>query len=155
MRVLERFERTAKLHHLARSTMRCYRDWIVQFLAFHRDGDRWRHPRELGGAELGAFLTHLAADRRLSASSQNQAACAVVFLYKQVLVDEIGPEHLGRFAGLRSSRPARVPTVLSTDEVRRLIERLPDATTRLLGELLYGTGLRVSGGTNGAVLFDK
>lgn len=144
--VLERFERTAKLHHLARSTIRCYHDWIVQFLAFHRDGTRWRHPHELGGAELGAFLTHLAADRRLSASSQNQAACAVVFLYRHVLVDEVGAEHLGRFAGLRGSRPVRVPTVLGTNEVRRLIERLPDATTRLLGELLYGTGMRVHEG---------
>ena len=125
MRVLERFEREARLHHLAQRTIDCYRDWIVQFLCFCRDDSGWRHPRDVGGAELGAFLTHLAADRRLSASSQNQAACAVVFLYKQVLGDEVGPDHLGRFAALRSQRPVRVPTVLSTDEVRRLIAAMP------------------------------
>src|SRR3954467_14383974 len=97
MRVMEEFPRAAKLQHLARNTIQCYHDWIMQFLQFCRGGDRWRHPRELGAADVGAFLTHLAADRKLSASSQNQAACAVMFLYKQALIDELGPEHIGRF----------------------------------------------------------
>ena len=143
MRVLERFHRTAKLHHLAASTIGCYREWIVDFLAFHRDGTQWRHPRDLRGAELGAYLTYLAADRKLSASSQNQAACAIVFLYKHVLVDDVGPDHLGRFAALRSARPSRLPTVLSVDEVRRLIECMRPPLARLMAELLYGTGMRV------------
>lgn len=146
MRVMERFVRTAKLHHLARRTIECYHAWIVDFLRFHRQDGRWRHPRELGGAELGAFLTHLAADRRLSASSQNQAACAVVFLYKRVLVDELGEDHLGRFEAIRAKRPARLPTILSPAEVAAVIGHMPSRASRLLAELLYGTGMRVAEG---------
>ncbi|HWE03409.1 MAG TPA: integron integrase, partial [Tepidisphaeraceae bacterium] len=92
----------------------------------------------------GEFLTYLATDRRLSASSQNQAVNAIVFLYKQVLADELPPDHLGRFAAERSKRPKRVPTVLSEDQVRRIIDEMPaDSTRTLMVRLLYGTGLRV------------
>jgi integron integrase len=104
----------------------------------------WRHPRELGAEEVGRFLTHLAVDRRLSASSQNQATNAIVFLYKQVLADELPESHLGRFVAQRSKRPKRVPTVLSESEVRTLIEHMPAESVRtLMVRLLYGTGLRV------------
>ena len=78
-----------------------------------------RHPRELGAADVQAYLTHLARDRRVSASTQNQATCAIVFLYRQVLADQLEPGHLGRFEAERSTRPARVPTVLSAAEVSR------------------------------------
>jgi integron integrase len=144
MRVMERFHQTAKLRHLADNTIYCYQSWIEDFLRYHRIGRQWRHPRELRGPELGAYLTHLAADRKLSASSQNQAACAVVFLYNQVLVDELGEAHLGRFDALRSQRPQRLPTVLSLPEVRATLAALRPARIRLMGELLYGTGMRVS-----------
>jgi site-specific recombinase XerD len=90
--------------------------WIEQFLRFCRADQRWREPRELGARDVEAFLTHLARDRRTSASSQNQATCAIVFLYKQVLADELGEDHLGRFQAERSRRPLRMPTVLSTTE---------------------------------------
>ena len=106
-------------------------------------GRRWRHPRELGAAQVGAFLTHLAVDRRLSASSQNQATNAIVFLYKQVLADELPADHLGRFVAERSKRPARVPTVLSQNEVVQVIEQMPQGPRRLMVQTLYGTGLRV------------
>jgi site-specific recombinase XerD len=76
---------------------------------------------ELFTDDVEAFLNHLVMDRRLSGSTQNQALNALVFLYKIVLVD-IGPEPLGRFALVRSRRRPRVPTVLAVDEVRRLIE---------------------------------
>jgi integron integrase len=109
-----------------------------------RPGRAWRHPRELGAADVGEFLTHLARDRHLSASSQNQAANAISFLYKHVLADELPPDHLGRFAGERSKRPRRVPTVLSTDEARRILDEVPaDSPRGLMVRLLYGTGLRV------------
>jgi integron integrase len=99
----------------------------------------------LFAADVEAFLTHLARDRRLSASSQNQAICAIVFLYKQVLGEELGEDHLGRFEAERSKRPVRVPTVLSVDEVRSIVEALsPRSMHRLMIELLYGTGMRVS-----------
>lgn len=106
---------------------------------------QWRHPRELGAAELGTYLTWLAVDRRLSASSQNQAANAIVFLYKQVLADELPEDHMGRFVAERSKRPKRVPTVLSDEEVGRVIGEMPARSVRtLMARLLYGTGLRVT-----------
>ncbi len=104
----------------------------------------WRHPRELGAVDVGNFLTHLAVERRLAASTQNQAANAIVFLYRHVLADELPADHLGRFVAERSRRPRRVPTVLSENEVRRLIaEMAPDSVRTLMVRLLYGTGLRV------------
>jgi site-specific recombinase XerD len=87
----------------------------------------WREPRDLRAPEVGTFLTHLARDRKLSASSQNQATCAIVFLYKQVLGDELGEDHLGQFLLQRSRRVKRLPTVLSVDEVRRVIDALDPA----------------------------
>jgi integron integrase len=105
----------------------------------------WRHPRELGAAEVAAFLTALAVERRLSASSQNQATNAIVFLYKHVLADELPENHLGRFVAERSKTPKRVPTVLSESEVSRVIEEMPARSVRrLMVRLLYGTGLRVT-----------
>jgi integron integrase len=122
----------------------CYRNWIGHFLRFCQIEGRWRHPRELGAVEVGDFLTHLARDRRLSASSQNQATCAIVFLYKQVLAEELGEDRLGRFEFERSRRPVRVPTVLSALEAVRLIETLkPGSAQRLMVEIMYGCGLRV------------
>ena len=100
--------------------------------------------RELRGGEVGTFLTHLAQARRLSASSQNQALNAIVFLYRQVLVDELGEEHLGRIDARRVHRPAKVPTVLSVTEARRVIEAVPpDSVHRLMVGILYGCGLRL------------
>jgi integron integrase len=92
---------------------------------------------------VAALLTHMAVERRLSESSQNQALCAIVFLYGQVLNDELGPDHLGDIRALRSTRPKRLPTVLSVHEIQRLIAHLP-AYERLIVRLLYRTGLRIS-----------
>jgi len=76
MRLLERLDRACRLAHLADSTRVQYTRWAVQFFRFHRRADgRWRHPRELGAADVQAYLTHLARDRRVSASTQNQATC--------------------------------------------------------------------------------
>ena len=85
------------------------------------------------------------AARRLSASAQNQALCALVFLYEHVLEDVIAPDHLGKFLLERSRRPVRVPTVLSADEVARVVAAVPaEHICRLPLELMYGTGMRVS-----------
>jgi integron integrase len=144
MKVLDRIADVGMVRHLVRSTIACYQSWVAEFLRFSRVQGEWRHPVELRGPEVERFLTHLARDRRLSASSQNQALCAIVFLYKQVLADEVGEDHLGRFAAQRSTRPVRLPTVLSVDEVGRVIEAIkPLSMHRLMVELLYGTGMRV------------
>lgn len=144
MKILDRVSDVGMRRHLAKSTLDCYQLWIEQFLRFCRLDGCWRHPRELMASEVEAFLTHLARDRRLSASSQNQAMCAIVFLYKQVLGDELPEDHLGRFEAERSRRPVRIPTVLSIAETARIIEAIkPGSMHRLMVELLYGSGLRV------------
>jgi integron integrase len=81
----------------------------------------------------------------VSASSQNQALCAIVFLYKHVLIEELGQDHQGRFRFERAKRPVRVPTVLSSGEVERLVAAMePHSMSRLMVELMYGAGLRVA-----------
>jgi integron integrase len=128
---------------LAKGTIECYQRWVEDFLRFSRIDGRWRAPGELLATDVEIYLTHLARDRRLSAASQNQATCAIVFLYKQVLVDGLGEDHLGRFEAERSHRPMRIPTVLSAEEARHVIETIaPRSMHRLMVELLYGSGLR-------------
>ena len=149
MKLLERMEAVGKRRHLSPRTIRCYQSWVMDFLRFHRavdaSGDgRWRHPRELAEREVEAYLTYLAVKRKLSASSQNQATNALVYLYKQVLADELGKDHLGKFAAERSRRRGRLPTVLSAAEVQRVLDAIDGPTWRLMTELLYGTGMRVS-----------
>lgn len=146
MKLLQRLDRACRLAHLARATREQYLRWVEQFLRFHRAPDgTWRAPGELRGADVAAFLTHLAVERRLSASSQNQALCAIVFLYGRVLGTELGKDHLGDIGGLRSTRPKVLPTVLSAPEVQRLLGAI-DGESGLIVRLLYGTGMRVMEG---------
>ena len=126
MRLLERLDRACRLAHLAASTRVQYTRWAAQFFRFHRRADgRWRTPGELRGAEVAAFLTDMAVERRLSESSQNQAICALVFLYETVLCDELGSDHLGDIRAMRAARPTTLPTVLSAGEVARLLAAIP------------------------------
>lgn len=146
MRLLEQFDVVAARKRLAPNTVHVYRLWIRRFITFSaRRVGEWKHPTELGTGDVEAFLNDLVIQRRLSASSQNQALNALVFLYSQVLEDAIPQDHLGRFLLERSRRVTRVPTVLSTSEVKRVIEQIPaDRMSRLMVELMYGTGMRVS-----------
>jgi integron integrase len=133
-RLLEQVRDVMRLKHYSLRTERSYADWIERFIRFHR----MRHPREMGETDVSAFLTHLARDGQVAASTQNQALSAILFLYKQVLKQEIG--WLGSVQ--RASRPARLPVVLTRDEVRRILNHL-HGTFRLMAELLYGGGLRL------------
>jgi integrase len=144
VKLLERLATVGKRRRLSPLNVECYQRWVRRFLVYHKRGEDWRHPAELGGAEVEAYLNDLARKRRASASTQNQALNAIVFLYRRVLVDELGEGHLGRFAAERAKRPGRVPTVLSADEVRRVIAEMESGSMhRLMAELLYGTGMRV------------
>jgi site-specific recombinase XerD len=146
MKLLDQFIVVAQRRRLSEHTVECYLTWLRQFMTFcaARHGV-WKHPTELGTADVEAFLNDLVVRRRLSASSQNQALCALVFVYRHVLEGVSPNEHLGKFLLERSRRVPRVPTVLSAGEVRRLIDAIPPARIyRLMAELLYGTGLRVS-----------
>lgn len=141
MKLLDQYVQACKMRHLARNTRHIYRRWVVEFLQFHRQRTgAWKHPADMGTRDIEAFLTHLAVNRRVAESTQNQAFSAILFLYRHVLKKELGP-----IDALRAKRPKRVPTVLSHDEVRRLFAALPvGCTWRLMIELMYGTGLRVS-----------
>ena len=145
MWVLDRLRDVRMRRRLAPATIACYRGWVRRFLIYSRRDGRWRPPGELFAPDVEAFLTHLARDRRLGAANQNQATNAIVFLYKHVLADELGPGHLGRFQAERSRRPPRVPTVLSPGEAARVIDAMrAGSVVRLMAQLLYGTGLRVA-----------
>jgi len=120
--------------HYSRRTEEAYLGWIRRFIHFHHG----RHPRELREPEVVAFLEDLAGPGKVSASTQNQALNALSFLYSHVLEQKLGS--LGTFA--RARRPERLPVVLSREEVRLLLKHL-DGSMRLIGELLYGCGLRL------------
>jgi integron integrase len=146
MRLLEHFDLVCRRRGMSGRTAQVYGQWVRRFLAFSAAAHgRWVPPDRLGTADVESFLNHLVGERHLSASSQNQALNALVFLYKHVLEDAIPRDHLGKFELLRSTRPARLPTVLSAAEVARVLAAVPARhISRLMAELLYGTGLRVS-----------
>jgi hypothetical protein len=146
MKLLERADLVCQRRGMSRKTARVYCHWIRRYLAFCAAmRGRWIAPEQLGTADVESFLNDLVGERHLAASTQNQALNALVFLYKHVLEDAIARDHLGKFELLRSKRPKRVPTVLSTAEVARVLAAIPSGHIfRLMAELLYGTGLRVS-----------
>ncbi len=127
-------------------TAQVYCQWIRRFLASCAAArGQWVPPEQLATADIETFLNYLVGERHLAASTQNQALNAIVFLYKHVLENVIAPDHLGKFELLRSTRPARLPTVLCADEVIRLLQSIPAKRIfRLMTELLYGTGMRIS-----------
>lgn len=135
-RLLDQMRQVLRVRHYSPRTEACYLHWVRQFILFHGK----RHPRELGAPEVEQFLTHLAVQGRVSASTQNQALNALVFLYQQVL--EID---LGRFEAVRARRPKRLPVVLSPEEVAAVLEGVTggDGTFPLMARLLYGCGLRL------------
>lgn len=105
--------------HYARRTIGTYERWLRRYLRFHQ----LRHPREMGGPEINAFLTHLAVVEHVSASTQNQALAALLFLYRRVL--EIDPGDLDGV--VRARRPKRLAVVLSVVEVRAVLQQLEGA----------------------------
>lgn len=133
-RLLDSVIDAIRRRHYSYRTEQAYLHWIKRYIWFHGK----RHPREMGAAEVTAFLTHLAREREISASTQNQALSALLFLYGKVLEIE-----LPWMKGIeRAKRPVRVPVVLTRDEVRALLARL-EGTKWLMAGLLYGAGLRL------------
>jgi integron integrase len=133
-RLLDRVRAAARLRHYSRRTERAYVGWIRRFVLFHGK----RHPAEMGSAEITAFLSWLATEGQVAASTQNQALGALLFLYRGVLERDVPwLEEL-----VRAKRPTRVPVVLSRDEVRRVLHEMR-GTPRLMAVVLYGAGLRL------------
>jgi integron integrase len=135
-RLLDQVRQVMRVRHYSPRTEECYVQWITRYIRFHN----MRHPRDMRALEVQQFLTHLAVAGRVSASTQNQALNALVFLYQQVLEIE-----LGRFDAVRARRPKRHPVVLSPEEVQMVLERVHGAggVFQLMARLLSGGGLRL------------
>jgi len=133
-RLLDRVHDAIRVKHYSIRTEEAYVNWIRRFIIFH---DK-RHPNQMGAAEIEAFLTHLAVKKNVAASTQNQALSALLFLYREVLHKDLD----GPIDALRAKKPRRLPTVLTKDEARRVLEHL-SSTHQLMAKLLYGSGLRL------------
>ena len=134
-KLLERVARRARAQHLSLSTERSYVSWIKRFILFHGK----RHPKEMAEAEVNEFLTHLAVEKNVAASTQNQALCALVFLYRQVL-----DQDFGELEGvIRAKRKRNLPVVLTLREVQGVLVAVDGERDLLIFRLLYGTGMRL------------
>lgn len=133
-RLLDQLRDALRVRHYSIRTEATYIQWIKRFILFHNK----RHPCEMGEQEITAFLTHLAVGKHVAPSTQNQALSAILFLYKEVLEQE-----LDWMDGMvRAKRAQRIPEVLSPEQVRRLIGQL-EGIHQLMTQLLYGTGMRL------------
>ena len=132
--LLERVRDVIRVRHYSIRTEQAYLDWIRRFVRFHGR----RHPRDMGKAEVEAFLSHLAVNRNVAASTQNQALSALLFLYRDVL--EIELPWLENVS--RAKKPTRLPVVLTREDVDQVLARL-DGIRWLKAGLLYGSGLRL------------
>lgn len=133
-KLLDRVHAVARVRHLSPGTERAYSGWIKRFILFHKK----RHPKEMGTDEIRLFLSHLAVDGNVAASTQNVALCALLFLYHDVLGVE-----LPYVEGIqRAKRPARIPAVFTRAEAAALFSHL-SGTYKLIAGLLYGSGLRL------------
>jgi integron integrase len=133
-KLLDQVRDVMRRKHYSIRTERTYIDWIRRFILFHNK----RHPAEMAEGEVTAFLTSLARVGNVAASTQNQALSALLFLYREVLKQEIG--WLDNVE--RAKKPARLPVVLSSDEVQKILEHL-HGPRRLMAGLLYGSGMRL------------
>lgn len=139
MKLQERFYNQIALRQLATSTREVYWRWVIDYLKFHRrKAGRWVPPEQLGGSSVKEYLTHLARDRHVAESTQDQAFAALVFLYREVL-----EKPFANVQAERSRKPTNLPVVLSSPEIQRLFAQLKGKQL-LLAKLMYGCGLRVS-----------
>jgi integron integrase len=132
-KLLDQMREALRIKHYAYRTEESYLDWARRYILFHHK----RHPNEMGAPEIQAFLAHLAIERNVAASTQNQALSAVLFLYREVLHKELEPVLLSS-----ARRPEHLPTVLTREEAVRVINQL-SGTHKLMAQLLYGSGLRL------------
>ena len=133
-KLLDQVRDAIRLKHYSIRTEEAYVNWIKRCIFFHNK----RHPKEMGVLEIEAFLTHLAVNERVAASTQNQALSALLFLYREVLQQDLD----GPINAIRAKRPKRLPTVLTKEEVHRVIGYL-SGTHQLMAKILYGSGLHL------------
>lgn len=144
MKLLEQVRQKLRAGHYAYRTEQAYVQWIERYVRWHANmRNQWRHPAEMGKQEVEAFLAHLAVDRHVTSSTQNQALSALLFLYRHVV-----KKNLGNLNAVRAARSRRLPTVLTPAEVQRILQVLQDAKEAggayaLMASLMYGSGLRL------------
>jgi integrase len=136
-KLLDRVRHKIRLRHYSLRTEQAYLDWIRRFILFHGK----RHPESLGAPDVEAFLTHLAVDRKVAAATQNLAKSSILFLYRDVL-----DRDLPWLQNVERARaPSRLPVVLTQEEIAAVLARLR-GVHRLIGRLLYGSGMRIMEG---------
>ena len=134
-KLLDQVRQAIRARHYSKRTEKTYADWIKRFIFFHAK----RHPLEMGEPEINQFLTDLAVNKKVSASTQNQALSAILFLYQRVLekpLEWVNP-------AVRAKKPKRLPVVLTRQEVKTILDSM-DGAPKLVATLLYGAGLRLN-----------
>ena len=134
MRLLDQVRLVIRKKHYSIRTEQAYVEWIRRFILYNGK----KHPKDMGEKEISQFISHLATEKKVASSTQNQALNAIVFLYKQVLQKDLGS--FGQME--RGKRPEKLPTVLSKDEVARVLAMIPEKY-QIMAKLLYGCGLRL------------
>ena len=134
-KLLEQYSEALRNRHYSLRTEKTYVSWVRQYILYHRK----RHPREMGVPEINDFITHLVNQKTVSASTQNQAISAILFLYRNILNIELDEKAL---ITIRPTKPNRVPTVLSRGEARKVISHM-DGVYRIMAQIMYGSGLRL------------
>jgi len=132
-KLLDQLSDTLRAKHYSYRTEEAYLDWVRRYILYHNK----QHPAKMGAAEIRAFLVYLAVERSVAASTQNQALSAILFLYREVLHQEIEP-----ILPSSAKRPERLPTVLTHAETISVLNQL-NGTHKLMAQLLYGSGLRL------------
>lgn len=133
--LMSQYRKALRGRHYSKRTEKTYSRWIVRFIQFHH----MRHPREMAEREINAFLSDLAVTGKVSASTQNQALAAILFLYRNIIGRDVGD--LGDL--IRARRPERIPVVMTKAEVKLILMQM-DGRDRLMAELIYGCGLRLN-----------
>lgn len=134
-KLLDQYREALRSKHYSRRTEDTYIAWVRRYIRFNN----MRHPKEMNIPEINAFITHLAMQKNVAASTQNQALSAVIFLYRTVLNIPLDESAL-RF--VRPNKPKRIPTVLSKTEAKSVIEKM-DGVYRMMAQIMYGSGLRL------------
>jgi site-specific recombinase XerD len=134
-KLLDQYSETLRNRHYSPRTEDTYLSWVRQYILYHNK----KHPRKMNVPEINAFITHLANERNVSASTQNQTLSAILFLERHVLGIELNEKAL---IPIRPSKKKRVPTVLSAGEAKTVISKM-DGIYKLKAQLTYGSGLRL------------
>jgi integron integrase len=134
-KLLDQYSEALRNRHYSLRTEQTYTSWVRQYILYHKK----RHPREMGVPEINDFISYLVNQKTVSASTQNQAISAILFLYRYVLNIQLEEKAL---IPIRPTRPKRVPTVLSREEAKRVIANM-DGIYKMMAQLMYGSGLRL------------